>query len=376
MKSFAQIDRENNGDYVKLLTSVASLSGLFSDSETPLINYRSAENIFCRSFNAKNLSRSDTAFDAKYKSIGVGLKTFTVRNDKSTEKVAEFNSVSSELSKLKGMELAVRIAYYRNKRIELAINKDKIESSIYHIVARKKNQIILFETDYGKIDIQNIKSVNSNDTSISFSDGKNQYRYNYSKSTLFRLFRIPKNAIKFDVSIIKNPFELLLQLSKNKFLNHEVKTKFKDKNYIILPLYSFKNNKKYVPPKSGLNLWNAGGRERKPGEMYIPVQTKIRKRYNDFFPDRNKKFKLHIPGGKVFSAKICQDGGKALMTNPNTELSDWLLRDILQLKEGELATIEKLDQLGFDSVLVIKNNLDEYELDIMKTGSYENFISE
>ena len=49
MKSFAQIDRENNGDYVKLLTSVASLSGLFSDSETPLINYRSAENIFCRS---------------------------------------------------------------------------------------------------------------------------------------------------------------------------------------------------------------------------------------------------------------------------------------------------------------------------------------
>ena len=297
-------------------------------------------------------------------------------NDKSTEKVAEFNSVSSELSKLKGKELAVRIANYRNKRIELAINKDKIESSIYHIVARKKNQIILFETDYGKIDIQNIKSVNSNDTSISFSDGKNQYRYNYSKSTLFRLFHIPKNAIKFDVSIIKNPFELLLQLSKNKFLNHEVKTKSKDKNYIILPLYSVKNNKKYVPPKSGLNLWNAGGRERKPGEMYIPVQAKIRKIYNDFFPDRNKKFKLHIPGGKVFSAKICQDGGKALMTNPNTELSDWLLRDILQLKEGELATIEKLNQLGFDSVLVIKNNLDEYELDIMKTGSYENFISE
>ena len=48
MKSFAEIDRENNGDYVKLLTSVASLSGLFSDSETPLNNYRSAENIFCR----------------------------------------------------------------------------------------------------------------------------------------------------------------------------------------------------------------------------------------------------------------------------------------------------------------------------------------
>ena len=37
MKSFAQIDRETNGDYVQLLKSVTSLSGLFSDSEAPLI---------------------------------------------------------------------------------------------------------------------------------------------------------------------------------------------------------------------------------------------------------------------------------------------------------------------------------------------------
>ena len=77
MKSFAKIDREKNGDYLKLLSAVSKLSGLFSESIIPYINYRVVENVFCKSFDAENLSRSDTAFDANYESIGVGLKTFT-----------------------------------------------------------------------------------------------------------------------------------------------------------------------------------------------------------------------------------------------------------------------------------------------------------
>ena len=45
-KSFADLDKENNGDYLKLLSAISKLSGLFSESATPLINYRVAENIF------------------------------------------------------------------------------------------------------------------------------------------------------------------------------------------------------------------------------------------------------------------------------------------------------------------------------------------
>ncbi|MGB0999196.1 MAG: hypothetical protein ACPGVE_02545 [Flavobacteriales bacterium] len=62
------------------------------------------------------------------------------------------------------------------------------------------------------------------------------------------------------------------------------------------------------------------------------------------------------------------------MTNPNKALSDWLLRKILQLEEGELATIEKLDKLGFDSVIITKNEKSEFKIDIMKTDSYDKFI--
>jgi hypothetical protein len=61
------------------------------------------------------------------------------------------------------------------------------------------------------------------------------------------------------------------------------------------------------------------------------------------------------------------------MTNPNKALSDWLLRKVLQLKEGELATVEKLDKLGFDSVIITKNNKSEFKIDIMKTDTYNEF---
>jgi hypothetical protein len=38
-------------------------------------------------------------------------------------------------------------------------------------------------------------------------------------------------------------------------------------------------------------------------------------------------FNLQIPTGEIFSAKVCQENSKALMTNPNKALSDWLLSE-------------------------------------------------
>lgn len=138
MKSFAEIDIENNGNYLKLLSAVSKISGLFSESSVPFINYRVAENIFCKSFNAGNLSRSDTAFDANFNSIGIGLKTFVCGGNSSTEKVAEFNSLSRVLKEFKGEELALKLAEFRNDRIDLANRLYDINSSLYHIVARKR----------------------------------------------------------------------------------------------------------------------------------------------------------------------------------------------------------------------------------------------
>ena len=112
------------------------------------------------------------------------------------------------------------------------------------------------------------------------------------------------------------------------------------------------------------------------GEVYIPIPAELHKKYPTFFPTRDEDFNLQIPTGEIFSAKVCQENSKALMTNPNKALSDWLLRRVLQLKEGELATTEKLDKLGFDSVIITKDTKGDFKIDIMKTDTYSEFNNE
>ena len=102
----------------------------------------------------------------------------------------------------------------------------------------------------------------------------------------------------------------------------------------------------------------------------------VNERYPDFFPSREEEFSLQIPTGEIFQAKICQDNSKALMTNPNKALSDWLLRKIFQLGEGELATYERLNLLGFDSVIITKDSEGKYSIDKAAIDSYEHFIGE
>ena len=377
MKSFAEIDIENNGNYLKLLSAVSKLSGLFSESSVPFINYRVAENIFCRSFDAGNLSRSDTAFDANYNSVGVGLKTFVCNGNSSTEKVAEFNSLSRVLKEFKGKELALKLGEFRNDRINLANRVYDIENSLYHIVARKEKELLLYETDYNIIDIANIHSVKDNKASLQFEDGNNLYSFNYSKSTLFRKFIIPQNAFRLPIDIIEDPYSLLLELfEENKNLKTATDKLVKGDNYVILPLYGIQKKEKFIFERSGLNQWNANGRKRDFGEIYIPIPAELHKKYPNFFPKRDRDFNLQIPTGEVFTAKVCQENSKALMTNPNKALSDWLLRKVLQLKEGELATMEKLDKLGFDSVIIMKDKNGDFKIDIMKTNTYTEFKNE
>ena len=377
MKSFVEIDRENNGNYLKLLSALSKLSGLFSESAIPFINYRAAENIFCRSFEAKNISRSDTAFDANYNSIGVGLKTFICTTGNSMEKIAEFNALSGDLASYRrGRELAIKLGEYRNERINVAKRLYNIQSSLYHIVARKEKELLLYETDYNTIDIENIHSVRTNNASLQFEDGNNFYSFNYSKNTLFRKFIIPQNAFILPIDIIKDPYSLLLELfDQNMYLATATDKLVKGENYVILPLYGIRNNEKYVFERSGLNQWNARGRKRDMGEIYIPIPVELHRKYPNLFPSRDVIFNLQIPSGEIFSAKICQDNSKALMTNPNSSLSNWLLRRVLQLDEGELATMKKLDKLGFDSVIIIKENNMDFKIDIMKTNSYNEFCN-
>lgn len=143
--------------------------------------------------------------------------------------------------------------------------------------------------------------------------------------------------------------------------------------FVILPLYSSRKIEKFVPAKSGLNQWNTGGRKRDFGEMYIPVPSLIHKKFPTFFPPRDKNFIIKTPLGEILNAKICQDNSKALMSNPNKALSNWLLRDVLGLKNGEILSYDRLQILDFDSVIIRKISDDNYEIDKAKFGDFERF---
>ncbi|MFH1275731.1 MAG: hypothetical protein ABIH82_01325 [Candidatus Woesearchaeota archaeon] len=60
--------------YLKMLKILGSLTGLFSESDIPYLNYRVTENLFCKAFSANNLSRSDVSVDACLDNIGIGIK--------------------------------------------------------------------------------------------------------------------------------------------------------------------------------------------------------------------------------------------------------------------------------------------------------------
>lgn len=365
---FPNQPKQQQEEYKKFLRIAGCLSNLFSESLVPYLYYRIAEKIFCRSFNAEDLSRSDVSADAKKDRLGIGLKTFLIGNSKTYQKVAEFNTGGSLHKNLNTEKLILRIAKLRNARIDFTEKAHGLEKSIYHCVLRDKGKFLIFEEPMNRIEIDNIKSIKTNKGSISFQDGKNDYSFLVSKNTLTKRFITKSVLYKFDVEILEDPLFELEKLLNIKDLEFEGEARIKQT--IFLPLYG---KKQTVFEKSGLNQWNAGGRLRDSNEVYIPIPAEIHRNFPHFFPNRDTPFVLKLPDGRQMQSKVCQDNGKALMSYSNRELGQWILRDVLGLKEGELLTNEKLKMIGVDSVRIDKISDNQFEINFSATGSYDDF---
>ena len=365
--------------YIDLLEVTSSLSNLFSDSKNPFLYYRAMENIFCKAFKADNLSRSDISVDASKNGIGIGLKTFLQNNGNTYQKVAEFNKDSYLFKELNGLELIKKVASMRNERIMSTMRICNLVDMIYHLITRSKNYMAIYEEHMDLIDIENIIITESKKTSIHFTDKIHSYSFNLSKNTLLKKFKTTNKIHGFSVNILDDPYDLLLSI-KEKDNVYSIINKNKSKveiiDYIVLPLYSSKSKK--VEESSGLNQWNAKGRVRNENEVYISIPSWIHKVKTNFFEYntedyRTNSFNVKLPNGNILSMKVAQQGGKALMSNPNSALGKWILRDILQLKEKELVTKQQLNIIGIDSVKLSKDIDGNYYLDFLKSGSYEEF---
>lgn len=206
---------ENNLEYFDMLCLMASLSKLYSENSIPYLDYRSAENLFCKYYGATNDARSCTAYDARLGSLGIGIKTFGISSGHSTEKIAEFNKLRPILNKYKGDELAIKIAEFRNDRIDVSDNMYDISNSIYHIVGRQEFGLVVFNTPYERIPIDEIRNINDTEKSISFEAHDEKYVFNKSKSVLLKRFDIAQEFKKLSVDILEDPLSVLSRLLNN-----------------------------------------------------------------------------------------------------------------------------------------------------------------
>ena len=352
---------------------MGKLSNLFSESNIPFIHYRVTENLFCKYFNAVNLSRTDTAYDAKIGSLGIGIKTFTFEKGVSTEKIAEFNTLSYRLKQFKGLELARQLGICRNERMLVANGIYNIEKATYHIIGRKTKALEIFNVPYEFVNIDNINIVSDNKKSLQFTDGTNFYNFNRSKSVLMKRFERPAIVTEVPVEILEDPYKLLETLLSRDLSSYSTQADLRER--AILPLYSTRSKTKEVQEKAGLNQWNASGRPRNEDEVYIPVPKEIHDKMPTFFPKKDIIFNLRLPNGEVLSAKMCQSERKGLMSNPNKALGNWILRKVLKVAPYTLVTREHLDRAGFDSLIIYKNKDLDYSIDVCYSESYSDFQS-
>jgi hypothetical protein len=401
----SQLSKMESASYLEKIALVAKLSPLFSDSSTPFVHSRFAERIFCLDSGAIDLARHDISFDAKGEfREGIGVKTF-VAATKSTakvEKVAEFTTYATQgkFAGLAGEALAREVAQLRNKRLASDCAEVDVDlgKCFYHCIVRTPGEIFFLEQDFGRIALEEIVATDrfgkpstsfSDSGHVYFKDDSHGYVFNIAKNVLYRRFD-PLNGFVSDSIKLDQKYDLVELMEEIKKFMEVSKPELADpptdgtaEDFVVLPLYS--SAQKTVPVASGINQWNAKGRVRKFSEAYIPVPRDVHITRPNFFPGRDVVFKLKLPNASIVHASICQDGDKALMSNPNTELCRWLFSMI----DGSFAEAERrmgtenkpytysdLLAIGKDSVRVRKVTGQDwdYEMESAQVGSYEAFI--
>lgn len=223
--------------YEKLILNFASLSEAFAQKEedddsivAPIVNSKFQETAFQKCFGAYAEDIANTSYDAsinaKTKKYLIGIKTFGLKSG--DQKIAQFKSIagSSEWARLIDLmqananglktkkeideanhdlylELAKKIAYVRNERIESSKENlrgfklgDVPVEAVYHVLMpSSKNEtpeISVGEISYSSIDVDNIHGLKCTTVkkpqNFVFTDGIHEYKWSATDSQLFMKF--------------------------------------------------------------------------------------------------------------------------------------------------------------------------------------------
>lgn len=425
MSVWEQFSREQREEYIKFLQVYGALSNLFRQKQGDLIPYLDSkfqETVFAKIFKSENVDIGNTPHDVLSvlgnDRIGIGLKTW-MGSKPSHQKVMQLKRYQNEINQYRNdlHSLAYKISEIKNERMisdynRLGLSENK---NIYHYVTRDKGLFTINESAYPLIDLNNLSILSSTSSALFWSDGKKDYKYTFGDSQIHQRFDSKKyNSLilnQFDVKIIEDPFAFLLKAYFDIIENSKpIET---DIIEVYLPLYSYKS--KEVGEKSGLNAWNGaskkkGSNEPRPlNEVYIPIPKEFHYKYPDFFiknifqvieerkiykNDKKRRpelrFRLKLPNGIEIPALITGDNMKNFQSGSKIErdengkkygqdaLGQWLLIDVLGLKERKLVTREWLHMKETDSVRLWRKTGDysTINIDFAPIGSFESFMND
>ncbi|MBW7799690.1 NgoFVII family restriction endonuclease [Streptococcus thermophilus] len=433
MSVWERYSKEERDEYVRFLQVYGALSNLFRQKHgdpIPYLDSKFQETVYAKVFKGENVDIGNTPHDVLSvfgnDRIGIGVKTW-MNSKPSYQKVMQLKRFKPEIDpyfEKSDEELAFKLSQIKNDRMISDYNRLGLSEykNIYHYVTRDAGKFVVQETAYPLVDFNNLQNFKRTDTTFSWSDGEKDYKFTRGDSQIWQHFDSNKKDTlilnQFDVSIIDDPFDFLL---KSYF--HFIDTSDADKQKediveIYLPLYSYRT--KEVEEKSGLNSWNAAPKSkgsstlRPLNEIYIPIPREFHKKFPDFFcPDifeaerrqkdwkeRKKtmlvteekpevRFNLKLPNGKTIPGLVTQSNMKALQSGSNKEidpetnkrygqsaLGQWLLVDVLGLKDRQVVTVDWLKMRGTDSVRLWRKK-DDYStiyIDFAPIGSFEAFM--
>ncbi|MHA8109941.1 NgoFVII family restriction endonuclease [Lactobacillaceae bacterium Melli_B4] len=419
MAIWDKYDSSERDEYINFLRLYAALSKMFnqksSETGAPYLDSKFQETIYARSFHSEDVDIGNTPHDIRSVfnknsndplRIGIGIKTW-LNSRPSYQKVMQLKSFRDEINPLidnsTKEDLANKLAEIKNSKLltdyaRLGLSEDQ---NIYHYVTRDSGRLLIQETSYPLIDVNTLEPLELTNTSFTFKDRYKQYKYTFGDSQIWMRFGDDQTILDEErVDILDDPFDFLKNAFKNDkgiiTLNRKSNV-HSDETY--LPLYSYRSKK--VSEKSGINAFNGASKNkdsesaRPEGEAYIPIPKDYWKKNPNWFNKqidfRNQKkykqeyktgaytFNLHLPNGKVYGARITQDGFKSLQTDPQSALGKWLLYDVLRLQVGQIVTMDTLKKAGYDSVRLwheYPNDYKEVWIDFAPFGSFERYMND
>lgn len=425
MSVWEQYSKEQRNEYIKFLQVYGALTNLFRQKQGDLIPYLDSkfqETVFAKTFNGINVDIGNTPHDVLSifgeKRVGIGLKTW-MSSKPSFQKVMQLKRYQQEINEIQDDIEAVAFKISEIKNEKMLSDYERLglveSNNIYHYITRDKGRFTVNECAYPLIDTNNLRGFSQSTKSFFWSDGNKDYKYTFGDSQIWQKFDSAKYGSlilnQFDVDIIQDPFEFLMKsylqlIDSKKTIEPEIVEAY-------LPLYSYKT--KEVEDKSGLNAWRGAPKSkgsnipRPLNEVYIPIPRDFHKKNPDFFvrnifefeKERNNydgpkiqkpeiRFHLQLPNGKKIPSLVTQENMKSLQSGSNIEkdengkrfgqnaLGQWLLIDVLGLKERKKVTRDWLELKGTDSVRLWRKK-DDYSIiniDFATFGSFEAYMND